>query len=365
MRKTFLFAILIPLISFFVPGASAMDVPMSEFYYYWEVDYAYVNLDGNTVQVGPWVNTNIGSYPLPPETFFILDFGDSGPVYMDIFGGMSDYLLTDIFGHYSFIPETWDHIISGYSFGYVKGYSDLFSGWTALKIAFDYDFSIDSDSNLSQAWVDLSLIDLTIDQVVGSLFRTSDESSSGSLSGTFYIDPTHSYKYAIGAYAEGWLDQADINTIPLPRFDIITRLDVAYALLALSEPCTIDIHPDTLNLKSKGKFITFFIELPESYDVADIDLETVAIVNIDNIPLDTPLRMIGSFAIGDYDGDGITDLMVKFERESVQRTSSLGQIKTIVNFQTYDGTSFVGVDVVLVMDKGKEHFSEDQGSVVY
>jgi hypothetical protein len=38
---------------------------------------------------------------------------------------------------------------------------------------------------------------------------------------------------------------------------------------------TIDINPGTLNLRSKGKWITCHIELPEGYDVSDIDVSTV------------------------------------------------------------------------------------------
>jgi len=38
-------------------------------------------------------------------------------------------------------------------------------------------------------------------------------------------------------------------------------------LLALS--ATVDLDPDTLNLESKGKWITCYIELPEGYDTGD------------------------------------------------------------------------------------------------
>ena len=37
----------------------------------------------------------------------------------------------------------------------------------------------------------------------------------------------------------------------------------------------VNIDPDTLNVKSKGKWITAYIELPEGYDVNDIDINTV------------------------------------------------------------------------------------------
>jgi hypothetical protein len=46
--------------------------------------------------------------------------------------------------------------------------------------------------------------------------------------------------------------------------------DEYYGILA-----TINIDPDTLNLKRMGKWITAYLELPEGYDVIDIDFDTV------------------------------------------------------------------------------------------
>lgn len=37
----------------------------------------------------------------------------------------------------------------------------------------------------------------------------------------------------------------------------------------------IDIDPDTLNLSSKGKWVTCYIWLPEDYDIADIDPNSI------------------------------------------------------------------------------------------
>lgn len=73
---------------------------------------------------------------------------------------------------------------------------------------------------------------------------------------------------------------------------------------------TIDIHPRVLNLRSRGKWITGCIGLSESYDVADINVSTI-LLN-DTIPVEMhPIR------IADKDGDGIPDLMVKFDRAEV------------------------------------------------
>jgi hypothetical protein len=75
----------------------------------------------------------------------------------------------------------------------------------------------------------------------------------------------------------------------------------------------IDIDPNTLNLKSKGQWITCYIEFcdPTGYDVANIDVSSVKLNGV--VPAEP--RPTG---IGDYDSDGIADLMVKFDRSAVQ-----------------------------------------------
>lgn len=42
-------------------------------------------------------------------------------------------------------------------------------------------------------------------------------------------------------------------------------------------PAAIDIDPNTLNWISKGRWITCYIELPEGYDVGDIDVSTITL----------------------------------------------------------------------------------------
>ncbi len=79
-------------------------------------------------------------------------------------------------------------------------------------------------------------------------------------------------------------------------------------------PATVDIDPDTLNLKSRGKWITCYIELPKPYNVKDIDATTVKlIINGTAVPAES--RLTG---IGDYDDDSTSDLMVKFDRKAVE-----------------------------------------------
>lgn len=72
----------------------------------------------------------------------------------------------------------------------------------------------------------------------------------------------------------------------------------------------VDIDPNTLNLKSQGKFITAYIELPANYDVKDIDINSIRLE-------DKFSAFSHPTEIGDYDKDGVLDLMIKFDRQSL------------------------------------------------
>ena len=129
-----------------------------------------------------------------------------------------------------------------------------------------------------------------------------------------------------------------------------------YISLHLSAPppimtTTIDIHPQALNLRSKGKWITAYIELLEGYDVADIDVSTI-LLN-DTIPAE-----LKPIAIGDYDNDTVLDLMVKFDRATVisyilanvKMTQPLKErfmtITLTITGKLDDGTPFKGSDTI-------------------
>jgi parallel beta-helix repeat protein len=74
---------------------------------------------------------------------------------------------------------------------------------------------------------------------------------------------------------------------------------------------TADIPHQALNLESRGDWIVCYIEFPEGHNVSDIDVSAVLLNG--TIPADLDV----SAAIGDYDGDGIADLALKFNRTEV------------------------------------------------
>ena len=121
---------------------------------------------------------------------------------------------------------------------------------------------------------------------------------------------------------------------------------------------TIDIVPNTLNLRAKAKYITCFIELPEAYNVSSLDVSSI-LLN-DTIPVDPFAPII----IGDYDNDTIPDLMVKFNGTeviayilaNVNMTKLFEEmfmtITLTITGKLHDGTSFYGSDTVRIMTPG-------------
>ncbi|MFC1991054.1 hypothetical protein ACFLU9_02770, partial [Chloroflexota bacterium] len=152
--------------------------------------------------------------------------------------------------------------------------------------------------------------------------------------------------YMIGSY-----DISNVSAAPGPA---MIEFSLYLPLNNLFIQATVDINPNTLNLKSKGNWITAYIELPEGYDVADIDIGTVLLD--DTVPAETALTNIG-----DYDADGIGDLMVKFDRQEVidelewdWGTTYSDEITITLNLD--DGTTAEGSDTIKILakeDKGK------------
>lgn len=111
----------------------------------------------------------------------------------------------------------------------------------------------------------------------------------------------------------------------------------------LQTSTNIDFDPDTLKFSSKGIPVTAYIELPTGYDVCQIDVSTI-MLNGQVPALSQPVT------VGDYDQDGIPDLMVKFDRSQVQSILSTGKNIMITITGSVDGIDFEGVDYIRVIE---------------
>ncbi len=124
-------------------------------------------------------------------------------------------------------------------------------------------------------------------------------------------------------------------------------------------PACVNIDPDTLNLKSKGKWITAYIELPEDYNAADIDASTVLLnVNGEGVPavIDEEYGFVKSeesYLTDQACKEGILERMVKFDGEAVQNILEVGDVELTIIGELIDGTQFEGSDTIKVIEKGR------------
>jgi len=122
--------------------------------------------------------------------------------------------------------------------------------------------------------------------------------------------------------------------------------DLTFDEFQLQTETIVDFDPDTLNLKSKGKWVTVYIELPVGFDVNEINITTITL----NGEISAELKPT---EIGDYDGDGIPDLMVKLNRTAVQNILEVGgNVEIIISGRLIDKRLFEGKDIIKVIDKG-------------
>lgn len=97
---------------------------------------------------------------------------------------------------------------------------------------------------------------------------------------------------------------------------------------------TVQIKPETLNLKSKG-VLTAFIRLSGKYSAAEIDPSTVVCA--------------GATAISGILADDM--LIVRFDREDLQGLTPGEQVVLTVTGQFTDGKRFFGTDTIRVIDE--------------
>jgi hypothetical protein len=118
----------------------------------------------------------------------------------------------------------------------------------------------------------------------------------------------------------------------------------------------IDVDPDTLNPRSRGRWITAYVELPLGYDPRDIDATTILLNDV--LPPELNPRygfvMSETSYIMDHDGDSVLERMVKFDRTLVEEILSPGLSVTVkIAGQLQDGTEFEGTDAIKVIDSSQ------------
>ncbi|MHC4501169.1 MAG: choice-of-anchor Q domain-containing protein, partial [Planctomycetota bacterium] len=162
----------------------------------------------------------------------------------------------------------------------------------------------------------------------------------------FWVDGD--YRLLVGSPC---IDTGDPNYIPRPDETdldgnpriVNDRLDMGAYEYTPPIPAEINVKPKTLNLRSKGKSIACRIYLPEGYNIADIDPDSIFLE--DEIPADW---------IWFYEDEQV--VMAKFSRPALQQLlADLGTpttVELLVSGQLIDGTPFEGTDTIRVIGKG-------------
>lgn len=112
----------------------------------------------------------------------------------------------------------------------------------------------------------------------------------------------------------------------------------------LQTETVIDFDPDTLNLRSREKFVTVYIELPPGYDVSQIDISSIKLNG-------TVSALAKPTQVGDYDSDAIPDLMVKFDAAAVKALLKPGNQVELTVTGEVAGIAFEGSDTIRVISR--------------
>jgi len=195
---------------------------------------------------------------------------------------------------------------------------------------------------------------------------------------TWTIDKTGTYfeyKFRLGDSAKLRVSEITIDDIGiLPRENLRITLSVPYRqwgyglnifgdtwgdydydptiMIDYSTPIEgrINVYPDLLSLNSRSRWITVYIEFPEGYDLADIDVNTIRLNGL--------VSPVYTLPISDHDLDEILDMAVIFRRSDVQKILEVGEkVGIVIAGALIDGTSFGGFDIIEVSSNSIDRWS--------
>lgn len=142
-------------------------------------------------------------------------------------------------------------------------------------------------------------------------------------------------------------NSAPSNSVPVSPF--IRRASTTSVVSGVPDfiVATTEFGPETINLKSQGNYVTAYIELPGPLNATKIDVSSVKINAIDGVAISPIPAKSSPTEVGDFDNDGVPDLMVKFDRAALQAVLSPGmreiRVEGLVGNQLFVGDRGVSV----------------------
>ena len=123
------------------------------------------------------------------------------------------------------------------------------------------------------------------------------------------------------------------------------KVDVGADELVVAIPAEVKITPKTLNLASKGNWITCIIRLPDGYDVAEVDADSITLNGVSRAKSNT--------------NEEAQTLLIKFDRSKIQDTlqhmlSAATESVSVLSArgELNGGTVFEGSDTITIVNKG-------------
>ncbi|MHB9144557.1 MAG: esterase/lipase family protein [Symbiobacteriia bacterium] len=121
-------------------------------------------------------------------------------------------------------------------------------------------------------------------------------------------------------------------------------------------PAQVRLDPQTLNLGSEGRMVTVFVQLPQGYDPATVDVSTLQLGGKGTA---AAAALLSPSAVTGGDGQEIPELMVKFDRGEVEALADAllpageqrGTVTLTLTGALTDGTQINGILTIEVIRK--------------
>jgi hypothetical protein len=183
--------------------------------------------------------------------------------------------------------------------------------------------------------------------IVGWGYNSSGQATPPS--GSDFVDVSAGEAHSLALKADGSIAGWGYNLYgqadPLDGNDFVAIAAGRFHSLAIKEvppiEAEIKLAPDTLNLQSKGKWIMCVIYLPEEYNVADIDSNSILLEE----KIEAERVWLGDeFAVAKFSRTAVKEILAEVETPV--------EVELVVSGELSDGIIFEGVDTIRVIDKG-------------